>query len=74
MQAVDFVDAVVAGAVPDPLVVAEVDVGVGVELGCVAGGAVFACGVGVSDELCEELPQAASASVQAKISTARILM
>jgi hypothetical protein len=81
VQAVELVGelvevGVVAGVVC--VVEVEVEVEVGVELVCVVAGA---GAVGVADcrlatllELCDELPHAPSASVQATMSAARILM
>jgi hypothetical protein len=69
---------VVAGVVCVVEVEVEVEVEVGVELVCVVAGAVAVdvadCRLATLLELCDELPHAPSASVQATMSAARILM
>jgi hypothetical protein len=75
VQAVELLGELVEVAVG---VVCVVGVWVGVELVCVAAGVVAGdvagCWLATVLELCDELPHAASASVQATISAARILM
>jgi hypothetical protein len=70
------VGVVVVGAVDEPVCVLAVDVVVElvwVEAGAVADDVVV-CRLATPVELCDELPHAAGASVQARISAARILM
>src|SRR5690242_2449284 len=54
--------------------VCVVDVDVGVELVGLVAGDVAACVLATLLELCEELPHAATANVQARMTAARILM